>query len=330
MMIALAPLLLTIGMAYGQSITLNQSGIGHTVSVTQEPLGPTKTNQAVITQAGAYHRVDGFLQYGPRNLLTVEQQGENNVIGEWADQGRPGSPSYDGTIVIEQLGHGHEVWEADQAGHRNELTIEQRNGGGVSAGNFADVEMQWTTLGRTRGNEATILQTGVGNRVGAKDKGSGLVQVGTGNVATVTQDGNGNHAATRADHALPAGGLHSLPPPPHDPFVQHGVSNSVTIEQDGADVLHFALQKGTKNELTVSQAGDQGTPNVVASTQRGRQNQVSVDQFGEGAFANVRQEPGGSGKARNNTVTVTQHGASGKRAYIAQHGPSNRSIVTQL
>jgi hypothetical protein len=317
-------------MAFGQAnnVILEQSGDGSTANLGQTFVGPGGPNRALVTQDGARNRIDEFAQYGSENLLNINQQGRENLVQEHADQGRSGTRSVNGDIDIDQIGTGNEVWDADQAGSGNELTIEQRNGGESAPGNFADVDFQWALPGGAEGNDATIMQTGINNRVGTEDGASGLLQVGAGNEATLTQDGNHNRIGTRPVSAMPTGGVRTIPPR-HDPaaqqaVVQRGTKNTATIEQDGADVIRSVLQKGTKNELAVTQGGSQGASNAVGATQRGRENTVSVDQFGKGDSAEIFQQ------GDRNSVTADQHGASrANLAYVTQSGADNTATIMQ-
>jgi hypothetical protein len=235
------------------------------------------SNYSLVEQDGTDNEVQLLAQYGSGNFFSIDQDGVENIVRQFPDQGSAsdGRPSVDGVIGITQDGEGNVVWDADQRGLENKLLIEQRGDD-----NFADFESQ-VTVEEGSGNFASILQDGDGNKVGQAGTGFGAYQQGSSNSMMIEQTGNDNEAGTQQVPLanLSTGGL-ALDPENQgseggQSLNQIGDGHVFELTQDGDDDLRFLLQDGSGNEAYVMQGAGANAHDI---TQIGTSNYASVTQ----------------------------------------------------
>lgn len=279
-------------------------------------------------------------QNGRQNRLGFEQSGDGNEIG--AEGGGFLQQSNRNTATITQSSNDNKVIEVLQTGmtsgiggealRRNTLSITQQGGNG----NVVETVVQTRTrpaldiFGLTdglRGNEATIVQDGTGNRVGL------LSQTGRSNDAYLSFDGNRNDARSIQSGAG------------NDAHVDvTGSWNFIRIEQESlvlGNAATIRIVDGNANFARVSQAGS----NEALITIEGNANAVSLDQSGsneaavsvEGHFNFVAASQAGVGNSID--VTVRGHGNNAPwlggfsdgahRSFAQQAGIAPGDIVQQ-
>ncbi|WP_340104128.1 hypothetical protein [Rhodohalobacter sp. 8-1] len=263
------------GSAFAQSneATVSQAGDQNEATIQQvyQAGGSGDNNEAFTTQTGNLNVVAGLKQRGAGNWHGIVQTGDNNLVDRYPNQGSSQGGSYDGYISITQLGDDNKVWDADQAGSENSLTVTQRGG------DIVNVEAQISPEGGV-GNAIVIDQYGGGNAVGEfSPNGSGAYQEGEGNSMDITQDGGAKagiasvyvSGATEKFFRSAIEGGQGL--------IQLGDDNMLTIEQDGASTVGFVIQKGDLNKASVYQTGDLNTATV---SQVGNSNEAIITQSG--------------------------------------------------
>jgi len=285
-------LLFTVGTAFGQQndSEVTQEGTDNSAKLTQEHQGSQGQNYIDVYQDGTANDINNMSQFGSGNEADLDQDGTRNIIRNNPEQGAqagipgggPNGASYNGTATVDQDGVENTVWDFDQIGSQNDLYIQQDG-----EGNFADVETQYSVNGMQKGNLAEITQDGnynvVGNDLAPGNRG--IHQQGTSNQLTVTQEGNRNVGGQKT---LSGAGVTDFGPNAligggeqfggNQALVQAGENNSLTISQDGGDVVEFVLQNGTDNTGTITQMG--GTASNKASlVQRGTNNTATVTQY---------------------------------------------------
>ncbi len=266
-------LLFTTGAAFAQSndATVDQVGNQNEVTITQvyQAGGSGDDNEAFATQTGDNNAATGLNQRGAGNWYEIVQTGDNNLVDRYPNQGSTQGGSYDGYISIKQLNDDNKVWDADQAGSENSLTVTQRGG------DIVNVEAQISPEGGV-GNTIVIDQFGGGNAVGEfSSNGSGAYQEGEENSMDITQEGGAKagiasvyvSGATEKFFRSTVEGGQGL--------IQLGDDNMLNIDQDGASTVGFVIQKGDMNEASVYQTGDYHTATV---SQAGNSNEAAITQ----------------------------------------------------
>jgi len=266
-------LLFTAGSAFAQSndATIDQVGNDNEVKVEQiyQAGASSGMNEVFATQTGDNNKILGTNQRGAGNEFRTTQTGDNNIIDRYPSQGSSAGNSYDGYISITQSGDDNKVWDADQAGSNNSLTITQ------SGGDIANVEAQVSPEGGS-GNTIIIDQYTGENAVGEfSPNGSGAYQEGEANTMTITQSGGAKagiisvmvSGATESFFRGTVEGGQGL--------IQFGDDNTMMIDQDGASTVKSIVQDGDMNHADVTQIGDFHT--------------TSVSQVGDSNVSNITQ-----------------------------------------
>ncbi len=295
----------SMAFAQNNSSDLDQEGTGNSADIDQiyDAGQSSGTNHAMVYQDGQSNEVRGLNQKGAGNYYGITQIGEGNIVQSHPEQGGQGGVnSYDGFIQISQFAlegaDGNKVWDADQAGEGNFLTITQ-NGGDI-----ANVEAQVSKGSGESVNQIYITQTFGDNKVGEySDNGPGAYQEGSDNVMTITQSG-GASAGTEskmvsgADDTFFRGNAEG-----GQALVQLGEMNLLNINQNGASKVEYAIQTDNSNynvtgwnTATISQTGDD---HMVDLEQHGA-NKATVTQTGGNHSASVWQ-------SGSNTATITQN-----------------------
>jgi hypothetical protein len=292
-------LLFSAGLAFGQnSATSSQNGTNNIVDITQNPGknkavtsqngvlnlikieqvyeadGPRYQNVADVSQKGDNNQVARLHQDGSDNEFDVTQKGDGNIVTQHPYQGDSHGTSWDGDIQINQTGNKNKVWDADQAGWANALTVNQ-NGDN----NIVNVEAQVNMNQLTGPNAISIEQKENGNAVGGYGTNQpGAYQEGKGNYMNIKQSGG---ASAGTQQYLPTDGNYGY----NDYFfrskeggqglIQLGITNSLFIEQKGASVIQTVYQNGKGNHAVITQTGDD---NTAASYQAGLDNITKITQ----------------------------------------------------
>lgn len=264
---------LAAGSAFAQSndATVDQTGDQNEVSIQQvyQADGSGENNEAITTQTGDFNVVASLKQWGAGNWYEIVQTGDNNLVDRYPNQGSTQGGSYEGYISITQLNDDNKVWDADQAGSENSITVTQRGG------DIVNVEAQISPEGGV-GNTIVIDQYGGGNAVGEfSSNGSGAYQEGEGNSMDITQEGGAKagiasvyvSGVTKKFFRSAIEGGQGL--------IQLGDDNMLTIEQDGASTVGFVIQKGNLNDASVYQTGDYHSATV---SQMGDSNMATITQ----------------------------------------------------
>ena len=247
-------LLFTAGTAFAQSndASINQIGNDNEAAVQQvyQVGGSGDDNEAFVTQTGDENTVGSLNQQGAGNWYEIVQSGNQNIVERYPNQGSAKGGSYDGYIFISQTGDKNKVWDADQAGSGNSIEIYQ------DGRDIVNIEGQVSLEGGI-GNSITINQFGGKNAVGVYSaKGSGAYQEGEANSMDITQEGGAkagissvyvSGATETFFKGLEEGG---------QGLVQLGDDNILTINQDGASIVEFVIQKGNMNTSMIEQTGD--------------------------------------------------------------------------
>lgn len=254
--VAAAALLMAASALAGDNAAyLSQQGRSNAAAIDQTPGSGNRAG------TGAH----AARQHGDANILEFTQSGDRNAIGA----GGTGflQQSNRNTATITQSSNRNTVFEvvqtdlASDAGmhRRNTLSIEQRGGNGNRVD--AVVQIRTDLLPRLRGNEALILQDGVGNRVGllsqtGRDNRADLSFDGNLNLASSVQSGAGNRAVARVE-----GNLNLI-------FVEQqslvagnearigieGNGNAVSVRQNGANAARIDID-GSYNHIAANQSG---------------------------------------------------------------------------
>lgn len=254
-------------MAYAQNdATVDQDGNDNNASIEQEyqaANGVTANNEAIVAQTGDQNDVALLNQNGAGNEYNVNQEGDNNLVNQWPEQGKNG-PSTNGLIDIDQIGNSNEVHDADQTGENNRAIVSQ-NG----VGNFVDIEGQRSA--GTAGNLIDILQEGDGDHAVGTGTGTGAYQDGVGNSMDIDQSGWGQAAGTESVQSDGVPGQEG-----GQGLVQLGQDNELIIDQNGsANTVRSVLQDGTSNMADIQQ---NGSNNSAAVSQIGAGNSATVTQ----------------------------------------------------
>ena len=167
-----------------------------------------------------------------------------------------------------------------------------------------------------------------------RDRGVFVSQVGTGNVATITQSAadaragviqDGDHHRMTIDQAGTAASYAATS--------QTGVGNYGTIEQGGrgGGNATYLYQDGAANGATVSQYADNGENgaivvqsgigNGLSLTQSGADNLAQLEQHGDGNQMSASQSGG------NNRLLWTQQGNNLSNLVISQSGNQSLQIT---
>jgi hypothetical protein len=189
------------------------------------------------------------------------------------------------------------------------------------------------------GNIATVTQSG-----SSAVNDSGIIQDGVGNEATVTQSGsssigntsdisqtgNGNDA-TVTQIGSGAGGDTNT-----STVTQTGNLNDATVSQGDLVLSNTStiIQTGNENTATVTQGdppnGVNAGPNTSTVTQIGFSNDALVNQGGVGAVnsSTITQDDDGLGFG-NNYAQVDQSGSSTNTSIVGQLGDTNQAFILQ-
>ncbi|WP_445664150.1 hypothetical protein [Fodinibius sp. AD559] len=293
----------SMAFAQNNSSDVDQVGTDNSADINQvyDAGQSAAMNQAVVNQDGVSNEVRGLNQKGAGNYYGIIQSGEGNIVQSHPEQGGQGGVnSYDGFIHIAQFAPGeaagNKVWDADQAGEGNLLTINQ------TGGDIANVEAQVSTGSGEATNQIYINQ-GLGeNSVGEySHNGPGAYQEGTDNIMTITQSGDASAGTesklvSGADDTFFRGNAEG-----GQALVQLGEMNNLNILQNGASEVEYAIQTDNSdasgwNMATISQTGDD---HIVDLEQHGA-NTATVTQTGGNHSASVWQ-------SGSNTATITQN-----------------------
>jgi len=205
-----------------------------------------------------------FSVSGDDNVVNLEQQGADNIIGRWSAR----VTGDENTMRILQDGRENDATDVLQRGDNNLLVIEQLGNGNRTRfaqqsgnGNTARITQDGNDNGRssflsTNGSNAGINGTAFDAVLGSgsnEDANGQLRQSGDDNDARIIQDGREN-------------GFFVLQP---------GDENFARIDQDGNYNHTFIQQEGSLNTARVEQFGDS---NLAAINQPGTNNTVRVTQ----------------------------------------------------
>jgi len=252
-------MLLTSGIAFAQnSATSTTTGNDNEAIIDQlfQSGASSDINQATTVQMGNDNKILAPNQVGAGNVLVIEQIGSENIIDR-GEQGFNGWPSFDGSIIIMQNGDGNGIWDSDQAGSNNALTINQ------DGDDFANVDAQISSEGGS-GNKITIDQLGGSNFVGEySHNGAGAYQEGDGNEMDIDQAGGAQAGVTDylvsgATEKFFRGSIEN-----GQGLIQFGNNNMLTISQNGASTVTFMVQEGSSNIATVNQTDDLNTASTL-------------------------------------------------------------------
>lgn len=315
------------------------AGDDNSAHLSQQGLG----NSALIDQsAGSRNRAGtdalAARQNGNANILEFTQSGDRNAIGT----GGAGflQQANRNTAIVTQSSNRNTVTEIVQTGLdsdagtqlANTLVIDQRGGGANRVDSV--VQTRAGLLPRLRGNEASILQDGAGNRV------SLLSQTGLGNSAALSFDGDLNLASSRQSgagnsaEARVKGSLNIIRIDQQSLALGNtaridvdGNANAVSVDQDGANAARIGID-GNLNRLAASQSGA-GNALDIAINGHGN-NALPVFSLGahRGFAAAAGLAPGDV--VQNgllNSIDYTLGGgelSSGNRFALAQDGIANR------
>jgi hypothetical protein len=263
------------GSAFAQSneASVSQSGDQNEATIQQvyQAGGSGDINEAFVIQSGNENVVGALKQQGAGNWYEIVQTGDRNIVERYPNQGSSHGGSYDGYISIIQTGDENKVWDADQTGSGNSLIINQ------DGSDIVNVESQVSPEGGI-GNSITISQFGGENAVGEYSaKGSGAYQEGEANSMDITQEGGAkagvasvyvSGATEQFFKGLEEGG---------QGLIQLGDDNALSINQDGASIVEFVIQKGNLNNSVVEQTGDfhNATVSQIGNNNSGTINQSS-------------------------------------------------------
>ncbi len=217
----------------------------------------------------------------------------------------------------------------------NSATISQSNGSGGSTARSRNPNVSLASDGNWAGtnqvgsgNKATIMQDGANTRVNFAE----TWQKGSGNTATTTQNAGFNNRAEIFQGDDTRSGTPSIPP---SLGVNVAVSgNTATVDQSNSSTNDaFTRQFSNTNTATVTQTGA-GTTNNKASVQQGdgmnpagqAGNTATVDQTGGSSNTAVSEQTGKSGSATINQIA----GAATNTAFIKQvSGTGSGAAINQ-
>lgn len=273
-------------------------------------------------------------QTGDTNTVTIDQQGNDNLVGEDADLFRLNQLGDLNEITVEQFGYDNDLGSQlregsykingpNQEGDRNLLTVNQSNLNPLS-GNRIEATGQSALSGRASiGNIMTIGQQAdaddightIGQAVQVNDQAAGvnrmeIVQNGTdgdgGNrMEQLWQSGSENFAGLLQQ----AGGNTFLT------LSQQGFGNVTLVEQIGSDNFIDAI---IQNNAVTGSRGNSAEIRLMSSA-NGTSSEGGVSDFAAG-FAAVFK-PG--------QASVMQLGSANTLYYEAADGPSNLFGFTQ-
>ena len=301
----------TLALAGDDNFALTfQNGNGNTATVDQT--GADNANRLLQFGGPQGGVLPGFLlnhdtvhQVGDHNTASVTQggNGSDDITAQVNQQGNFNSATINstGTGVSHGGAPGPGTWAyITTVGNNSTATISQ-----VSSGNSAAAYIsQGFKTNTSNNNVGTISQIGTSgefnhNNFTALPGGGGgfiwndtnIAQDGTGNQATILQQGSSNSSADVIQ--IGNGNTGSIS--------QFNVSNNslASIEQYGAsnfassiasgDADSSIVQNGSFNTATTSQVFTVGSPNVAAIFQTGNLNVAGVTQQGGGNRVTIRQ-----------------------------------------
>jgi hypothetical protein len=306
---------------FGESTAdVTQSGSDNDTSITQQGQFNTAYVEQIgvsggitITQGASSDTVlANVLQSGSGNSVSITQAdlGEGTVEGAMA-------------FVTQTNGDGNSA-TINQAGDFSIVRISQLNGGGdtaivtASAGASGDVNsfvlVDQIGTSVVSNNSATITQ--YSDSLGAS---ASLWQYGSGNIATIDQDGSSGNSVSSVQGSIEGDGIQS-----HNASLtvsqngdtlyaetaQFGSDNSILLNQSGTGSTAYLTQDGSGNVMDVTQADDSqyadlyqsGNGNSITLAQTGGNNFADLSQIGDGNSLNVTQN------GYNNTVGIVQLG----------------------
>lgn len=297
------------------------NGIGNTV---ERLLQSGFANLAEIVQSASHNSLALALQRGNHNSAHVEQGGgERNAIDTLDQNGM------NNRAAISQSGNrNHTAWMFQNndgvaiAGNRMKITIAGDDNGGDGLGGPGSFKSQLLRLG-SNAFQGAFSQIGDGNDI------SYTVNGGDGNLAGITQDGDGNGAIVAIGH-IPgtgaAGGAGN-----EIGIVQTGDGNNLSLNIVGSGNIDAIAVNGDKNMLRLRQNGS-GNIFDIALTGHNNNNSAfpSVGSF-DGRLvaiaANADLSPGsGLQEGTGNSVRLDLAGNSNLFAF-KQDGHDNAALV---
>jgi hypothetical protein len=303
---AAALLFASAAFADGNSSTITQIGTSQNATVDQTQSSGGSVAQ--ITQG----QVDG----DANNVASVTQGGANNQASVTQGQGAYGLTNPSNSATTDQEGTGGAV-TVIQLGN-NSVTVQQL------AGSSAETAL----VGQSNNfNSAAIVQQG------ARELAVVNQQTGSGNIASITQNGTGDgETAGHADHVYGTGNLYRNENVPSDSVLPGAAEGKTSYGPSGA----YVDQAGFSNQGTVNQQGmdnfadvaqgapDDSTGNIGTVTQGAGLDHTDglIYQQGDTNIAAVNQSGSGSSYS-----TIWQNGVS-NQAYSTQSGSEN-SVIAQ-
>lgn len=295
-------------------------------------------------------------QSGTNNHATIQQNGVNgDVVLQQNGHNNGTTAGYGGSIIQSATTGGDHVY-VRETGDNNDFNIKQSNTGSsqhnrvtliqgfydsspasIGSNNLAIISQ---TGGPSTGHSLNSKQYGAYNRLNSIQTGTGLTnsftssqtnsggtsatpnsitnnQTGSGDAATVNQDGN-LLVVTNAQ----SGTLNTL-----NVIAQTGTMNNIANTQSGSsNTATVTGQAGNNEQISNKQTGNNGT---ATYSQTGAYNIATLqDQKGSGnTFSANQSGVGGNGYTNvilagqngdNNTIDMTQSGDWSNKAYLAQ------------
>lgn len=228
-------------------------------------------------------------QTGDTNIITIDQEGNSNLVGEQADALRLNQFGARNTITVDQFGFSNSlgaridafdprfvVYGPNQRGDRNELTVLQRNLNAASGNSIGATGQQSDAGGTTLANRIAIDQRSAAGSLGHT-------------VDQVVQIDDG--AASFNDVRI----------------VQTDVSGF------GGNIIGRIWQLGAGNLADLGQ--ENGRNEIRTITQQGEGNTVTIRQSGAGNFVDIVEQnnavTGGAGNSAVLTFFSDENGISG-------------------
>lgn len=292
-------------------------------------------NTLDIEQAGSDNEVgtrgSGLNQAGNENVLVIDQTSDGNRVNQIVQTSGGGAVTRNSATVVQRSAAGEpadgrstvtSLVQTHQSGPANDLTITQTSegpgGNTIGIGGRASVRGGVTQSGG--GNVAVLTQTGDGNRIReslqtGQRNALAVSQNGSDNLAEATQEGNRNGAAD-------LGGF--------DDFV--GLSTSVSqglVEQTGVGNTARLDLTGNRNQFGIAQIG---SSNTALGRANGDANQFALSQSGDSNLGRIRIGDRGLGVSDRNLVVLNQDSglSFGNEGRVRVDGNANEVALEQF